>query len=541
MSRCIFQFSKWQEVLKRANDVKNFKHSLTDRILWVVWARVIFLGVMASSSITLNVFYGDTISQSILWAIFLGLSFSIFSRVFLFFVRNPALVLAIAHSQILVDALLAGYLVGETGGLSSSFTLLFGLNILSGGVILLGQGSLIALFYSFLAFSWVSLQEHGLSLANDIQTVVRFFLINSLLLLVGSVTALLFRNRAQLISSLEKSAAEVKVLSRLQELLIEKIPMGLLFINRHQVQFENPESLRIFSKSFLSQSLKDLPFEIPNHARINEIDFLDRDGRKKSLLLQVIDLEKENRLLIVQDISETRELEKKMRTNEKLASLGEFAAGLAHEIKNPLASVSGSIQMLQGSDSTEDQKFRLMSIIMRETDRLDRLLNDFLNYAKPGQLKLEALSIAEIASEVAALIKNQGQAKEIRFELQMNKNLKIEADPIKIRQLIWNLLKNAVDAIHQRGEVLIRLTDLGEKVRLEIQDSGRGIEKEIQDYVFQPFFTRSQNGTGLGLALVHQVVKEHEGEMGFSSEKNKGTLFWIEFSKKFRTEEKVVA
>lgn len=521
--------------------MKNFKHSLTDRILWVVWARVIFLGVMASSSITLNVFYGDTISQSILWAIFLGLSFSIFSRVFLFFVRNPALVLAIAHSQILVDALLAGYLVGETGGLSSSFTLLFGLNILSGGVILLGQGSLIALFYSFLAFSWVSLQEHGLSLANDIQTVVRFFLINSLLLLVGSVTALLFRNRAQLISSLEKSAAEVKVLSRLQELLIEKIPMGLLFINRHQVQFENPESLRIFSKSFLSQSLKDLPFEIPNHARINEIDFLDRDGRKKSLLLQVIDLEKENRLLIVQDISETRELEKKMRTNEKLASLGEFAAGLAHEIKNPLASVSGSIQMLQGSDSTEDQKFRLMSIIMRETDRLDRLLNDFLNYAKPGQLKLEALSIAEIASEVAALIKNQGQAKEIRFELQMNKNLKIEADPIKIRQLIWNLLKNAVDAIHQRGEVLIRLTDLGEKVRLEIQDSGRGIEKEIQDYVFQPFFTRSQNGTGLGLALVHQVVKEHEGEMGFSSEKNKGTLFWIEFSKKFRTEEKVVA
>ncbi|MGA0164445.1 MAG: two-component system sensor histidine kinase NtrB, partial [Bdellovibrionota bacterium] len=237
----------------------------------------------------------------------------------------------------------------------------------------------------------------------------------------------------------------------------------------------------------------------------------------------------------------TRELEKKMRTNEKLASLGEFAAGLAHEIKNPLASVSGSIQMLQGSDSTEDQKFRLMSIIMRETDRLDRLLNDFLNYAKPGQLKLEELSIAEIASEVAALIKNQEQSKEIRFELQMNKDLKIEADPIKVRQLIWNLLKNAVDAIHQRGEIVIRLSDLGEKVRLEIQDSGCGMEKEIQDHVFQPFFTRSQNGTGLGLALVHQVVKEHQGEMGFVSEKDKGTQFWIEFSKKVRSEEKVVA
>lgn len=521
--------------------MKKFRHSLTDRVLWVVWARVIFLGVMASSSITLNVFYGDTISQSILWAIFWGLSFSIFSRVFLFFVKNSSLVLACAHSQILVDALLAGFLVGETGGLSSGFTLLFGLNILSGGVILLGQGSLVALLYSFLAFSWVSLQEYGLSIANDIQSIVRFFLVNSLLLLVGSVAALLFRNRAQLISVLEKSAAEVKVLSRLQELLIEKIPMGLLFINRHQVQFENPESIRIFSKSFLSQSLKDLPFTIPNHTRINEVEFLDRDGRNKSLLLQVIDLEKENRLLIVQDISETRELEKKMRTSEKLASLGEFAAGLAHEIKNPLASVSGSIQMLQGSDSTEDQKLRLMSIIMRETDRLDRLLNDFLNYAKPGQLKLEELSIAEIASEVVALIKNQGHTKEIRFEFQINGELKIEADPIKIRQLIWNLLKNAVDAIHQRGEIVIRLSDLGEKVRLEIQDSGCGIEKEIQDHVFQPFFTRSQNGTGLGLALVHQVVKEHQGEMGFVSEKNKGTQFWIEFSKKFRSEEKVVA
>lgn len=220
--------------------MKKFHHSLTDRVLWVVWARVIFLGVMASSSITLNVFYGDTISQSILWAIFWGLGFSIFSRVFLFFVKNSSLVLACAHSQILVDAFLAGFLVGETGGLSSGFTLLFGLNILSGGVILLGQGSLVALLYSFLAFSWVSLQEYGLSIANDIQSIVRFFLVNSLLLLVGSVAALLFRNRAQLISSLEKSAAEVKVLSRLQELLIEKIPMGLLFINRHQVQFENP-------------------------------------------------------------------------------------------------------------------------------------------------------------------------------------------------------------------------------------------------------------------------------------------------------------
>ncbi len=516
-------------------------YSLENRILWVVWTRVIFLSVMAGSSLTLNRFYGDTISEPVLWAIFWGIIFSLLSRFAMALLKERNYIFILAHLQIFADALLAGVLVDQTGGLSSAFTLLFGLNILAAGVILFGQGSLTALFYSILAFSWISFREHGVAIANEIEPLLRFFLVNSLLLLVGSVAALLFRNRSHLISRLEKSTAELASLSRLQDLLVEKIPLGLFFTQKSQIQFENPEARKIFSRSFMNLRIDDLPFEVPSNSQPKEVDFVDSEGQAKVLLVRSVDLKKNNRLLMIQDISETRHLEQKMRIQDKMASLGEFAAGLAHEIKNPLASVSGSIQMLQTSDSSEEQKMKLMRIILRETDRLDRLLTDFLNYAKPGQIRIESIAVAEIIKEVKTLIENQQAAHLISFNLQLPDDLFIEADGLKIRQLVWNLVRNAVDAISDRGTINLRVMDLNDRILIEVEDTGRGIDREIYQFVYQPFFTKSENGTGLGLALVHQIVKEHRGEVGFSSEKNKGTKFWVELPKKFNAEERGVA
>jgi two-component system sensor histidine kinase PilS (NtrC family) len=231
-----------------------------------------------------------------------------------------------------------------------------------------------------------------------------------------------------------------------------------------------------------------------------------------------------------------------MRTSllASFATVGQLAAGIAHEIRNPLASLSGSIQLMKGELTPSETTDKLMTIILRETDRLDHLLQNFLNYAKPSSLYLQHIRLCDLCNEVVSLIKNSPElkARDVEIEVKINSNLEAECDPKQLRQIFWNLLNNSVQAIIGKGRIKISAEEIQNDghpaILFSVEDNGTGISKTALNKIFDPFYTTKATGTGLGLALVYQMVKTHGGRVGVESDEGKGTRIWFEFPKNGR-------
>ena len=218
---------------------------------------------------------------------------------------------------------------------------------------------------------------------------------------------------------------------------------------------------------------------------------------------------------------------------ERMAAMGEIAAGMAHEIKNPLASLSGAIQMLKEDTVPGTPNHRLMQIVLRETERLSRLVTDFLLFAKPCAVQIKTVSIAkEIEETVEMFQKSQSCQGRIHFTMSLDSALTIVIDPDHLRQILWNILKNAADAIEGEGEVDIALRKgRSDRISLVVSDSGCGILPEDMEAIFNPFFTTKAHGTGLGLSIVHRMIDFYQGLVDVESEPQVGTTVTVIFKK----------
>jgi two-component system sensor histidine kinase PilS (NtrC family) len=249
-------------------------------------------------------------------------------------------------------------------------------------------------------------------------------------------------------------------------------------------------------------------------------------------------------------------MEQELRRSERLAAVGEMAARMAHEIRNPLASISGSVQLLQGTgvapgpDPAQD---KLMGIVVREVDRLNDLIGDFLRYSRPAPLSLEPVRLGDLVREVVGIGEGRS-AQEVRLELGLDETVVVNGDPAQLKAVAWNLWNNALEAMEGKGTLRIRVglrsdggTSQGERLPdrnagvtrdavdtrpgglavLEFEDSGPGMSPELQDRIFEPFFTTKQDGTGLGLAVVRQIVEQHGGSIEIASEVGRGTCFRV--------------
>jgi two-component system sensor histidine kinase PilS (NtrC family) len=217
---------------------------------------------------------------------------------------------------------------------------------------------------------------------------------------------------------------------------------------------------------------------------------------------------------------------------EKLASLGEMAAGLAHEIKNPLASLVGAVTMLKEGPENEAIREKLMAIVTREANRLNKLLGDFLFFAKPPkvqqqrQLKLEVAlnDILDLFEQDPAMNRN------IQLIRQIEGDIEVRIDPAHFHQVVWNLLLNAVEAVENDGIItVVAAKRKGGKVVLQISDSGTGIAKEDIVRIFDPFYTTKPQGTGLGLSIVHRILEYYGGRIEVTSKEGEGTTMKVIF------------
>ena len=224
-------------------------------------------------------------------------------------------------------------------------------------------------------------------------------------------------------------------------------------------------------------------------------------------------------------------MEDHVKRVEKLAVVGEMAAGLAHEIKNPLASLTGSIQLLREDIDYNPQHERLMQIVLREADRLSSLASNFLLFAKPPAGKAEAIELDKVLSEVVELFgKTTRKGRDVSVTKTVTPNVWVQMDAAHLRQVLWNLVLNAAEAIDGSGQIQIQLYPLKNRFAcIEISDDGCGMTRETLESIFDPFFTTKPGGTGLGLSIVHSILESYNGWLEVESKINEGTTFTLKF------------
>ncbi len=232
---------------------------------------------------------------------------------------------------------------------------------------------------------------------------------------------------------------------------------------------------------------------------------------------------------VKQDLKITQE---HLKRTEKLAAMDEMISGIAHEVKNPLASLSGSIQLLKEDANPGSYEDKLMQIILRETDRLKTIVNDIRLFAKPNTNNACELKLADAIEEIIELFLNDPEwNSKILFNMNLDKNIFVFIDPSHFKQILWNLLKNAAQSIYNHGEITINLKlSSNKRVYLTIADTGNGIDKKDFNHIFDPFFTTKPDGSGLGLSIIHRLIDTYNGMIDFESAPGKGTIFTIVFN-----------
>ena len=231
-------------------------------------------------------------------------------------------------------------------------------------------------------------------------------------------------------------------------------------------------------------------------------------------------------IFIFQDLTEIIALEREVRMKERMAALGEMAAGMAHELRNPLASVVGSVQVLRGEMELEGEQAELMEIILRESERLDGAIRDFLLFARPGAFSPHSTDLVRLIGDSVRLLRNsRGFGPEHRvvtvFE---SEEMTCEIDVNRAKQVFWNLATNALKAMPDGGTLTIRAESAGaDKVRVEFADEGVGMSEQQLERLFQPFQGGFRDGTGLGAAIVYRIVQEHQGHIAVHSIPGQGT------------------
>jgi two-component system sensor histidine kinase PilS (NtrC family) len=237
-------------------------------------------------------------------------------------------------------------------------------------------------------------------------------------------------------------------------------------------------------------------------------------------------------LLTFQDVTGLRRLEREARRKQRLAAVGEMAAGIAHEIRNPLASLRGSIQILRQELALNEEQAQLMDIVLRESERLNETIRSFLSYARPQRRESTRFDVARMLNDAAVLLRNSADVKpEHRIEVDTSADaVWHEADENQLRQIVWNLATNGLRAMPDGGCLTLgaalevpAATGDGGRLALRVSDQGVGIPAEELDGIFQPFHGTFAKGTGLGLAIVHRIVSDNDGEIQIESEVGKGT------------------
>jgi two-component system sensor histidine kinase PilS (NtrC family) len=465
--------------------------------------------------------------------------------------------------QLAVDALIVSAFIYFTGGITSYFTSLYLLPVIAASTVQFRRGGLLVATLSTVLYSGLVLAQYmavsGLradpwlnasSLALPTASVAWYtvtlnvFGFFAVALLGGSLANRLRSADAQL----ERASTEIADLQALNQHVIDSLPSGLVTTDPAQrILTFNRGAESITGVRFHSavgrrfDEVLQLPTPVMESiqgdlmakgARRHEFRYRTADGRGDlEIGLTATHLEtpggRVGLLFTFQDVTSIKKLERDAAIQQRLAAVGEMAAGIAHEIRNPLASMSGSIQILRQELPLSSEQEQLMDIVLRESERLNTTIRSFLAYARPQRFQIERFDVRRALNDTALLLRHSAEVlegHEIAVDVPASE-LWYEADEGQIKQIVWNLATNGLRAMPEGGR--LHLTGAFEPssdgVVLTVHDEGIGIPANELDGLFQPFHGTFAKGSGLGLAIVHRIVTDYNGEILVSSQPGTGT------------------
>jgi two-component system sensor histidine kinase PilS (NtrC family) len=453
-----------------------------------------------------------------------------------------------AYAQLGVDLVLVAALVHATGGAESAFTFLFAITVIAASMVLSSRGALHITVGAIVLYVGVSTLGHFgllppvwgqrmLPSQSSAQEFGRAIIIN--LATLGAVAVLASNLAAQVLRAGERLAQKEARLSDLEaqsEDVIRCLTSGLITtdLGNRILSFNQAagEITGLERAAVLGQPLgRVLPALVALAARGGatraEVTAARPDGATVPLGVSVMPLT--NRVGAVvgwifnfQNLSELKRMEAAVKRAERMAAIGQLSATMAHEIRNPLASISGAIELLRTGPALGDDDRRLMAIVLREVDRLNRLITELLEFARPRPPNRGRIDLRSLVREALSVFEHERGAA-ITVELLAPAPVTVDADAAQIHQVVWNLLKNASEAMPDGGQITLALTREEGLASLTVRDQGKGIAQEHRDRIFEPFFTTKTHGTGLGLAMVQRLVHDHGGTIDITSEENQGT------------------
>ncbi len=466
-----------------------------------------------------------------------------------------------AGAQFFVDVLLVTWLVWATGDLRSPYAALYILIISVVGLFLGARGALItsvgcAASYLLLSFAvalkWIA--PHAGAATAGIGEVAETAGLNVIaFFVVGLLAAQLAARQSASDAQLEEATHELANLRALHERIVESIRSGVIttdFAGRiytfnaaaEEITGYRAAEVRGQNASIFFGNVADKIERSMRAAEAGEpsprfeANCLTPDGLRAHLGFSIFPLHDEGGqttglVITFQDLTEVRALEETSRRQDRLAAVGRVAAGIAHEIRNPLASMRGSIQVLRSEMDKDSQQAELMEIILRESDRLNQIITDFLTYARPRVRSFAETDVREPLRETFALLRH---SPEIRDGHTLEEALPAEpvlalADAAALKQVFWNLARNALQAMPEGGRLRAEVAPAppAGRLRITFSDTGRGMSPEQVERLFEPF-SSSTGGTGLGLSIVYQIIRDHGGTINVRSLEGSGTTIAIE-------------
>ena len=459
-----------------------------------------------------------------------------------------------AIANIALDLCLVSALVTFSGGSESVFTFLYVVVPAYAALLLSGRGAVACGALAGAAYAVVLLFERAGNPAAqpelDGVLVARWAVHTGAIVLVAVLSSFLVGELERAGQALSERTSDLEHLRTLHQRTVESLMSGLFTTDvEGRVTSFNPEAERITGLSRADARGRDMEKILPGVRELlrhrvgsnsrSRMRFTDREGRVLHLgigayVLRDGDGSAEGHVVIFQDVSGVVQMEQELTRSERLAAVGALSASIAHEIRNPLAAISGAIQLLRnGAGAEAGGATRLMDIAVREVDRLNQLITDFLDFARPAPLRQEEVPVAELVGEVVRMLElAQADAAGVSVSVDVGAGLRVYADPSKLRQVLWNLLRNGAEAMPAGGRLEIRAAharpqaaqgaDSGDRmeheakldwVEIAVLDQGTGIDPEIAERMFDPFFTTKRNGSGLGLSTVHRIVAEHGGSI----------------------------
>jgi two-component system sensor histidine kinase PilS (NtrC family) len=515
-------------------------------LIWLVRVRIFILTLLLAIELAVARFSPAPLPMRLFVStILFWYSLSLFYVLLLSFWQEHRLQ---ATLQVLTDLILVSLVIHETGGWDSSLNFLYPLVIIVASVLLpriwaqlvaalafILYGTVLELNYYAVVPSYYTTHPGLKSLQAII--FVNLFAFLAVAYLAGLLTAKLRQVGVQL----KDTSGALESLQALHENIIHSISSGLITTGLDgRITLVNAAAQRLLELSptgLLGSPVHklfvdSLPTVESQHTH-GEVRFDAPTKFRKTIRVRVAALTVPERgdlgyVYVLDDLTEIRRLEREVRMQDKLAAVGRLAAAIAHEIRNPLTSIAGSVSMLSGVPEMNEDHRRLLDIVTRESQRLNSIITDFLAYSRTKQYRFDRVDLIELVEDTLTLMDHRMTAEKTGITIGRRfaeRQAWVIADGDKLKQVFWNLCENAVRAMKQGGTLTAAVESLGDDWQVSFIDTGTGMTPQQIEKIFEPFQSSFEGGTGLGLAIVYQIVQAHEGKVWARSKPGQGTTF----------------